>query len=373
MDSRDRRFRLRPVALATLLALAPTFLPVAAFAQSAEDRASARVVAEEADKKMQAGDYAGAVDSFTKAFALVPAPTIKVARAHALLKLGRLIEAQQDLLDAARSNPQAGEPPAWGEARHKAVAEAATITPRLPLVVIQVTGATQDQITILVDNVQIPSAALGAPRALDPGQHMLKAWANGFYSTEQAVTVAEGEHKDVTLALTPMPAAAVAAVPVAPVVPVAPAPVPTTPAPDATPAAQPTPPPADATPAPVPAAQPAAVEPAPVQPAPNNTLSTVSWIGAGVFGAVGAITGAVAVAQAGDVKSKCNGNSCLESAQGEANSSSTLGTISTVTFVLAGGSVLLAILTHHSKPKPASAATIDFTFGPGAIGAVGRF
>ena len=95
MDSR-LRLRLRPVAALTLASLLGTLTPVEVFAQSADDRATARIIAEDADKKAQAGDYQGAVDSFTKAYSLVPAPTIKVARAHAYLKLGRLIEAQQD-------------------------------------------------------------------------------------------------------------------------------------------------------------------------------------------------------------------------------------------------------------------------------------
>src|SRR6202007_1856322 len=103
-----------------------------ALAQSPDDRASARALAAEADKQLAAGDVAGAIDSFTKAYAYVPAPTLKVARAHAYLKLGRLIEAQEDLLAAAGSEVRPGEPRQFTEARDKAFAEAQEITPRLP-------------------------------------------------------------------------------------------------------------------------------------------------------------------------------------------------------------------------------------------------
>jgi hypothetical protein len=355
----DFRLRLRPLAALTLASLLGTLVSSAAFAQSADDRATARVIAEDADKKVQAGDYTGAVDSFTKAFALVPAPTIKVARAHAYLKLSHLIEAQQDLIDAARSAPQPGEPASWGDARKKAQQEADAITPRLPLANLQVSGAPLDQVTVTVDGEQVPNAALGAPRVMNPGTHSVRAAANGYTTAEQPVTVAEGDRKNVALVLTAIPSA----------VPAVPAPVPSAiaPAPGAM-----APPPPDAASAQPPPAQPATA-PTPPPEHPDNTLSTLGYVGVGVFGAAGVATGIVALVQASDVKGQCNGNSCPASAQGEANSSSTMGTISTVAFVVAGGSLLLGLLTHHSSPKAATAATIDFSVGPGTIGAVGRF
>jgi hypothetical protein len=83
------------------------------------------------------------------------------------------------------------------------------------------------------------------------------------------------------------------------------------------------------------------------------------------------VTGVLAVVQASQVKSKCNGNVCPASAQSEASSSSTLGNVSTATFVVAAGCLLLAILTHHSSaPAPAPAAKLTVTLeGVGVSGA----
>jgi hypothetical protein len=129
-------------------------------------------------------------------------------------------------------------------------------------------------------------------------------------------------------------------------------------------------------PAPVyapPPQQPLAPPPPPAEK-PNNTLSTVSWIMTGAFAGAGAITGLVAIAQASSVKGQCNGSVCPTSVKGQADSSSTMGNVSTVTFSLAGGWLLLALLTHHSAPKAhASASSVDVVVGPGSIGAMGRF
>jgi hypothetical protein len=369
MDSRTRQ---RPLAAATLVAFLTALAPVPSYAQtppaagqSAQDRASARVLAEDADKKMTSGDYAGAAESFTKAYAFVPAPTIKVARAHAYLKLGRLIEAQQDLLDAARSDPQPGEPASWGEARHKALGEAEAITPRLPLLLLGVTGAPVDRVTLTVDGQPVATATLGSPRALNPGTHALKAEADGYLPAEQSVTLAEGEHKSVTFSL----AAVKPAVAPPPVAEPAAAPPPPVVAPEQPPPAEP--PPAGTAPGYV--AAPAPMMAPPVEE-PNNTVSTLGWVGTGVFGGGAVITGLVAIGMASDVKGKCNGNVCDNSLKGEADTSSTLGNVSTVAFVLAGGCLLVGILTHHSaRRRSATGPSFDLQVGPGSVGAMGTF
>jgi len=332
--------------------------------QSAQDRASARVMAEEADKKMTSGDFAGAVDSFSKAYAFVPAPTIKVARAHAYLKLGKLIEAQQDLLDAARSDAQPGEPASWADARHKALTEADAITPRLPLLILGVTGAPVDRLTLTVDGQPIAVATLGSPRAVNPGAHAVRAEEPGYLPAEQSVTVAEGERKTITFALSSVPGVA---------------PVPE-PAPVTAPPFQPpvSPPPTGSPPPPPPPPPPAEPGPSPMMqtppPSPNNTVSTLGFIGTGVFGAAAIGTGVGALVLAGNVKGQCVGNVCPTSSKGDADTSSTLGNVSTVAFVLAAGCLVLGIVTHHSAPRQTgSRATFDLLFGPGSVGAVGRF
>ena len=99
-----------------LVLAALTCAPLAR-AQTPEERASARVLVEQADKKLGEKDFQAAVDLFAKAFLVVPAPTIRLAQARAEVRLGRLIAAQQHMLEAARSPAQAGQPPGVGGLR----------------------------------------------------------------------------------------------------------------------------------------------------------------------------------------------------------------------------------------------------------------
>jgi hypothetical protein len=361
------RRRLSVAALVALAAIAPHAAhaqpaasppPAAPAASSPADRASARALAADADRKIAAGDYAGAADSFAKAYAFEPAPTLKVARAHVLLKLGRLIEAQEDLLDAARSEPQAGERPAWGEARRKANEEAESITARIPLLDLGVTGAPMDRVTLRIDGIALATATLGAPHAVNPGPHAVRAEAEGYVAIEQVVTLEEGERRTLTF-----PLSAGESVPQSP--PSRPAPI--QPAPiQATPAPRPEPP--------VPTPFVSTVSLPHRDAPPSNALSTAAWIGTGVAGGTALLTGLIAIVDANDVKTKCTGNVCPTSTQSQAYTSATLGNVSTVAFVVTGAGLLLAIFTYHSAPSPkATGVSFEVVVGPGSIGAVGRF
>ena len=69
-----------------------------AIAQPASDdgtRNAARTLAEEGDALLAGGDFAGAVDRFSRAWSLVPAPTIGVRWARALASQDKLIAAEE--------------------------------------------------------------------------------------------------------------------------------------------------------------------------------------------------------------------------------------------------------------------------------------
>ena len=128
----DFRPRTRP--FAALIVACPSWARSSPQEPSPNRPTTARrraLIAEDADKKVQAGDYVGAVDSFTKAFALVPAPTIKVARAHApTWKLSRLIEAQQDLFGRCPQRAPVRRAPRRGERRERRRSRKLTPLPR---------------------------------------------------------------------------------------------------------------------------------------------------------------------------------------------------------------------------------------------------
>lgn len=195
-------------------ALALALLASPSFAQSPQDRATARLAAEEADKKLAAKDYDGALDLFTKADALVPAPTLKLQIGRVQAQRGKLVEAQQILIDASRSAPTAGEPPSWAKAREDAAKEAAAIKARIPALEITVEGPPKDKpVKVTIDGEAVNPATLGLPRATNPGQHTVRAEADGYQPAETTLALKEGDRTPLVLKLTATSGAAAVVVP----------------------------------------------------------------------------------------------------------------------------------------------------------------
>src|SRR5690606_12436568 len=93
--TRDARpwSRIRPVGLLGVFATLLLASPVGA--QSTADRLAARKLGGEAMDLFAAGDYATALEKFTQADELVPAPTLKLRIARSLDRLDRMLEAAE--------------------------------------------------------------------------------------------------------------------------------------------------------------------------------------------------------------------------------------------------------------------------------------
>lgn len=90
-----RRF-IRCVSLVAALAVVPQ-----ARAQSDADKSAAAALADAGLVRLGAGDAAAALDLFTRAFAIVPAPSFALYRGRCLVKLGRVSEADASFTLAA--------------------------------------------------------------------------------------------------------------------------------------------------------------------------------------------------------------------------------------------------------------------------------
>jgi len=324
--------------------LAALLLATSAMAQSAEDRATARLLTQQADQKLGEKDYRSAIDLFSRAYALVNAPTIKLALGRARVAVGQLVEAQSDFFDASRSTPVAGEPASWGAARDTARAEANTLTVRIPTVEITTDGPANT--VVFVDAEQLNPALIGVPRAVNPGAHVLRADAAGFVRAVQNVTLSEGEHQRVTLHLAPAVVAA-SPVPVAP----PPAPVPA--------------------PAPLPtSAVPVLVEPAPVTESTppsaaessgesGSALKTAGYVGAAVFGAAWVTTGIWSIVDVKNIESQCHGNDCPAVLESQATTAKALGTVATVCLPLALVSLGVGLFAPGSNKPSTSTASLS--------------
>ena len=325
----------------------------AARAQSSEaDRVTARQLLAAGFDALDRKDYATAADRFDRANALVSAPTISLGLGRARLGLGKLVGAQ-DAFSRAATSPIG---PTTSDAFRKAIADAHTeldaLMPRIPSVVIQVRGAKAPTITL--DEDEVPAASIGVPRPADPGRHVIRARAVGYVTGETAVTLAEGQTKNVVIEL--KPAEVVQA---------------TTPQPAASPIV-------------LGSAGTGARDVTPPSPAgPKRGRANTIWyvvIGAGAAGlVVGGITGGLAIAKRNSFVAECGGtNHCASNLQPlyerDLDTFHALATTSTVAFLAGGALAAGGMVLWLTTPTPASSSVhLTPMLGPGYLGASGRF
>src|SRR4051794_12304565 len=173
---------------------------------SPSDRATARALADEAGEALDKKNYEVAMDKFGRAEALVHAPTLLLGLARAQVGLSKFVEAQENYQLILRDGVPPGAPPAFAKALQDAERELKAIAPKLAWVTISVKEPATSVVT--VDGSAIPRAALDVKRAVNPGQHLVKATAEGYEPGTHTFTVVEGESTSVSLTLERRTAAA---------------------------------------------------------------------------------------------------------------------------------------------------------------------
>jgi hypothetical protein len=316
---------------------------------SAADRATARALAAEAHRAFDAKDYATAADRFARADTLIHAPTLMLGLARAQVALGKLVAANETYNQILREGLAANASKVFLDAVEDARKELATVTPRLcwVTVTVAVTGP-EAGYKVLLDGVEIPSAAIGVPRAVDPGQHLATVTVveGGTGKAEATLTIEEGKSQTVPIQLKVEP-----------------------------------PPPG--TPAFVPGGAGAGVvvAPPPPPPPPHSWAirRTAGYVSLGVGGAgivVGAITGAMVLGQHGSLASTCTGGRCPPSEQSSLSAYNTEGAVSTVGFI-AGGVLVAAgavlVLTVPKSTVPRVGLSVLPAAGGGTFSATGSF
>jgi hypothetical protein len=350
------RSRVASWILAASLPLAASSFAPSALAQdaAAQDIAQARQLGGQAQAAFDAGNFAESEKLWAAAAKLYPqAPTLTLGLARTQAKTGKYVAAQEGYNKIIRewgNNPS--PPPAFKDAVEAAKAEVGAVSAKVGTVVVNVEGPANPVVTI--DGVNVPTAALGLKRPVDPGTHIVKATADGYKPAEAPFTVSEGGNADAKVKMEKLPEGAVVA--------------------------------------PVPGAGPApGGEPgADTGPKGGSSQKTMAYVAFGVGGAglvVGAITGLIALGKAGDLKDKCPDNKCPDAAaQDDIDSYKSVGTISTIGFIIAGvGGITGAVLLFTAPKDTASAGssryatvptkgvTLSPYFGGTSAGVTGRF
>ncbi len=334
----DRRFGgvpgVRGALVAITVAIATSAVGLAAAAPAAQPdaatRAAARDLAEQAETMYKAGDFAGALDKYQRAHALVPVTTLGLRIARCFLKLGRFVDASEQYLDVTRMELPPGALQVHKDAQVTAEAERNELQPRIPKVTIKLEGDADD---MLLDGKPFPAALLDVARPIDPGKHKVELRRDTKKVTQE-FTIAEGENKAVVVDANAAFANAGA-----------------------------TPP----TPEPV---KPPEAPPKKAKPVAGFVLLGIGGVGL----AAGTISGLLARGKITSLEAKCPDRSCPPDAWADADGYSRLRTISIIGFVVgatAAGAGAVLLLTAPSEKK--SATTVQPYVGLGSVGFVGTF
>ena len=330
------------------------FFPSAGWAQaqtqpSDSDIATARQLTVEGYAALKQKDFARAENRFTHADELFHAPTVSLGLARARLGLGKLVGAQEAYSRVVHTVVPADASPVFIKAIEDARKELQVLGPRVPSVVIDVKGSDTPSVTL--DDVEVPNAALGVQRPVDPGKHMVRATAPGFATAEATVTLAEGGTQAVTLELKPI---AVTEAPTA-----------------------------------VPLGAPHAGEP-PFAPNPgvgddgaahSSPLKPIGFamLGLGAAGLiVGGVTGGIGLSKQSDLLTHCPQGACPRDTgptyQSEIDTYQTMKTVSTISLIAGGALAVTGIILVVVAPKAKRSPTAIMPLvGPGFFGARGTF
>jgi hypothetical protein len=258
--------------------------------------------------------------------------------------LRKFVEAQETYLRIIREGVPPGSPPAFTKAFQDAQKEIKAIPPRLGWVTLTVSGA--NAFIVSIDSTEVPKAALDVKRAVNPGNHVVKASADGYVANETTFTVGEGESAAVSMTLEPMP---------------------TSPS-----AKAPTPPTAKTTITTASGAQIGA------DGRPRaSTQRTLGFVALGIGGAglvAGSITGLMAISRHGELQTRCPGGACPPEEQKTLDNYRTFSTVSTIGFIVAGAGAIggMTLLLTSPNPREGHAQVSPF-ISPTSVGATVTF
>jgi hypothetical protein len=188
-----------------VLVAGPSLFSQSALAEPVDDstRNAARSLASQGKEAFDKADYEQARDLFHRAYTLVPAPTIALYEGRALVKLQRLVEAEEAYVRAARTSLDDESPEPFRKAVRDAEADLQALHARMPKVTIVTSGpgARDPELSVTLDGRPLASALVGVELPIDPGEHRLRAVAPGGAPTELTFSVVEKQRQRVELAV----------------------------------------------------------------------------------------------------------------------------------------------------------------------------
>jgi hypothetical protein len=276
-----------------------------------------------------------ALEKFRAADNTLHSPMFVLFQARAEEGRGHLVEAQKLMQKVLDERLPDYAPENFWQAKQEAKQAIAALSPRVPSMTLKLKGAEAATTTVTIDDRPVEGAASGSPVPINPGSHKLVATTVDGRQGDKTFTVGEGEKAELALDLGGAPA---------------------------------TPPPPPETPPPA-----------------GGRSWLAPGIAYGIGGAallVGVITGGVFIGRANALKDRCPDNHCSPDDEDEGNAVSTLGTVSTVFWVLGGvgvvaGTIFVFVPLEGSSDPASSATTVSYApelgVGPTGLQLRGRF
>jgi hypothetical protein len=162
------------------------------------ERDVAREIARTGASYYDDGAWEKARDHFHRAYQLVPAPTLALMEARALVRLGRLVEALA-VYEVAATRAADASNDAYRKAATDAAAELDQLRARVPKLSIALPN--ERGLRVRVDGAVISDTDVRGPLAVDPGTHLVELQSDGESRTWAAVALREGDHRVVQLEL----------------------------------------------------------------------------------------------------------------------------------------------------------------------------
>lgn len=311
-----------------------------------------------------AGDYSEASAKLEESFQLLPAPSLGLWSARALVGLGRWVAAEQRYRAVAGLTIAAGDSPVQQQAKDDAQRERTELLRRIPSLKLRVSGASADEVAVSVDGRGLSSAELATALLLDPGRHEIVG-VRGSERSQVVLSLGERAHEEIELRFSGTP----------------PAPAATVSEPSA-PAA------ADGLPSPSP--PPAYLAADAPDAGTRHALRVGAWVGVGV-GAAGLATSLLSYALAErqyasfERRSWCTSGNC---SQAEVDTYNDLRDIHRLSLVaggiatVAGATLLVLTWNEPSEPRdtaqrdaaqPPAKQALRLELGPGGAALTGSF
>lgn len=183
--------------LVVAIALALLFAPAAWAQEDPADIATARELFREGLELSKEEKWPEARVKLGQSLALKQAALTFYTLAVADKNTGHLVAALEHFRGFL-AQPVTDKTESFVEPARRAVAE---LEKRVAGAIITVSPRGSPNLAVRLDGEDLPLAALGRRRLLDPGEHVVTAKADGFVPKTQRLVVAEGETREVVLAL----------------------------------------------------------------------------------------------------------------------------------------------------------------------------